>query len=402
MRILYFYQYFGTPKGSWSTRVYEFTRRWVQNGDSVTVVTSVYDKSDLKPDKFVSRFDIEGIDVRVLNVKQSNKHGKLLRVFTFAIYAVCSCWYALFSKADVVIASSGPITVGLPGLVARYLRRIPLVFEVRDLWPEGAVQLGFLRNPLLIGMARFFEKTCYRASTRVVALSQGQADWIRDTYRIEHIDVIPNASDNELVERLDGNFKLPSWAEGKQLVLYTGTLGLMDDCFQILEMARILEDAQVDNVEIAFIGDGKERTMLEKRAMELQLQHVHFVGLVSKETALRWLKLASCALLVFKDVPVLATCSPNKLFDAFAAGVPVVQATQGWIHDLFEREQCGVNVAANDFVAMADAVRRLTSDHDFREMVSHNARRVAEELFDRDLLASKMHGVLARSAGKQP
>ena len=155
MRIVYFYQYFGTPKGSWSTRVYEFTRRWVQSGDSVTVVTSVYDKSDLKPDKLVSRFDIEGIDVRVINVKQSNKHGKWLRFFTFATYAAFSCWYALFLKADVVVASSGPITVGLPGLVARYLRRIPFVFEVRDLWPEGAVQLGIISNPLLIRTARF-------------------------------------------------------------------------------------------------------------------------------------------------------------------------------------------------------------------------------------------------------
>src|SRR5438270_12120765 len=68
MRIVYFYQYFTTPKGAWSTRAYEFARRWVRAGDSVTVVTSVYDKSDLDPQKLISRFDIEGIDVRVINI----------------------------------------------------------------------------------------------------------------------------------------------------------------------------------------------------------------------------------------------------------------------------------------------------------------------------------------------
>src|SRR5687768_5483385 len=141
MRIVYFYQYFTTPAGSWSTRAYEFARRWVEAGHSVTVVTSVYDKSGMKPKGMIDRFEIEGIDIRVINVRLSQKHGKALRLLTYGVFAIVCCLYALCLRADVVIASSGPLTIAIPALVARYLRRRRFIFEVRDLWPEGAIQL---------------------------------------------------------------------------------------------------------------------------------------------------------------------------------------------------------------------------------------------------------------------
>jgi glycosyltransferase involved in cell wall biosynthesis len=401
MRILYFYQYFTTPKGAWGTRVYEFARRWAKAGDRVTVITSVYDKSDLKPEGLISRFNVDGIDVRVINIRLSNKHGKAVRVFTFAVYALMSCWYALVLPADVVVSSSGPITVGLPGLVAHYIRRRPLVFEVRDLWPEGSIQIGMVRNKLVIRLARFFERLCYRASTTVVALSEGMADWIRQRYGIENIEVVPNASDNELVASVNGSLKMPAWSKNKKLVLYTGTLGLQDDCGQILEVAKILELRGARNLEIVVIGDGKERAMLEKKKDELKLSNVQFLGLISKEDVMRWLKLACCSLFVVKDLPYLATASPNKLFDAFAAGVPVIQTTQGWIKDLLERERCGITVPPQNAEAMATAVLELTTDNTLQRILGNNCRRVAKELFDRELLAKKMRRILADAADQR-
>lgn len=394
MNILYFYQYFTTPKGAWSTRAYEFTRRWVKAGDRVTIVTSVYDKSDLATDKFLASLDVDGIEVRVINLRLSNKHGFAVRVWTFFAYAMIASWYALTLKADVVVASSGPITVGIPGLVARYLRRRPLVFEVRDLWPEGSIQLGVLRNKLAILLTRFFERRCYHAASTIVALSEGMADWIRAHHRVDHIVVIPNASDNELVERVRGTTRVPEWAAGKNLVLYTGTLGLIDDCGQILDVARVLEARGTKDLEIVLIGDGKERAQLERRKTELALQHVHFLGLMSKEDVTRWLGSACCSLFVVKNVPFLATASPNKLFDAFASGVPVVQTTQGWIKDLLQREECGITVAPGNPEAMADAVLRIVGEERLRTSMAGNAKRVARDLFDRGLLANKMRHVL--------
>ena len=400
MKVLYFYQYFGTSKGSWSNRVYEFAKRWVQKGDSVTVVTSVYDRSDLQPTRFLSHLDVEGIDVRIINVRLSNGHGYLTRVWTFFCYAVVAMFYALKEPADVVVASSGPLSVALPGLVARYVRRKPFVFVVRDLWPEGAIQLGILRNRTAIVLARQLEKRAYAAASCIVAFSDGMAKWIETNYGFSNIVVIPNAADNQLLAKLpreEGDVP----RNGRKLVLYTGTLGLIDDCGQILNLAKVLQQWKVSDVEIGIIGDGKERTSLERQAREMELKNVTFHGRISKEQVLQWLRKAHCSLFVCKNVPFLDTASPNKVFDAFAAGVPVVQTTQGWIKDLFEREGCGITVPPENPDALATAVLTLARNEELRQRLSQNALRVARQQFDRDLLAERMHQVLRRAAGPQ-
>lgn len=399
MRVLYFYQYFTTPDGSFSTRVYEFTRRWVKAGDQVTVLTSVYDKSGLTPVGWFPRMDIEGVDVRIVNIKLSNKHGYVMRALTFAAYAGIACWYALTRTADVVISSSGPLSVGVPGLVARYLRGRPFVFEVRDLWPEGAIQLKILRNPLMIRLARTLERACYRGASTVVALSPGMADWIRETYDIQHIAVVPNASDNEFVDSIDQPIELPEWAIGKHLVVYTGSIGLMYDCGQCVELAKVLQERGVEDVEVVLIGDGKERPMLEARASELGLRHCHFTGLMPKLAVMQWLMASCCSVCTVKDLPFLATFSPNKIFDAFAAGVPVVQVSQGWVKDLVAREDCGINVPLNDAEAMADAVLTLARDPETCARMGANSRRVGREQFDRGLLSARMRAVLLEASG---
>jgi glycosyltransferase involved in cell wall biosynthesis len=360
----------------------------------VTIITSVYDKSGLVPTKPIQRFNIEGIDVRMINIRLSNKHGIAFRLISFAAYAVIASWYALTLPADVVLCSSGPLTVGLPGLLARYLRRRPFVFEVRDLWPEGAVQLGILRHQPLIWLARCFEKLCYRAAARVVVLSQGMADWIRQAYGFNNLEVIPNASDNEMVAEIGNGFELPEWARGKQLALYTGTLGLIDDCAQILEVAGVTRRREIQDIEFVLIGDGKERAQLEQKRRDMKLHNVHFLGSMQKPDVMRWLRAACCALFTVKDVPFLATASPNKVFDALATGTPVIQATQGWIKELLEKGDCGITVPPNNAEAMADAVLKLARGNGLRSRLAANAQRQAREQFDRGLLAERMRKVM--------
>lgn len=399
MRILFFYQYFGTPKGGWSLRSYEFAVRWVQAGHKVTVVTSVYDKSDIRPEGLISKLDIDGIDVRVLNIRLSNKDGVLKRIWTFAAYALMACWYALVLPTDVVLASSGPITTALPGLVAHYLRRKPFVFEVRDLWPEGAVQLGFLRNPLLVRLARLFEKICYRAAFAVVPLSEGMAEGVRECYpAVRRVEVIPNASDNKLYGGPHDRSLLPEWATGATFCMYSGTMGAANDCGQIVDMARWLKEEGAQDVHVVFTGEGKERPMLEERARQMGLTHVHFLGLVTRETYVSLLQEATVAFVLMRNLRVLDTSSPNKMFDAFAAGTPIVQNTQGWIKKLGEQEGCVVTVPQQDAAAMGQAVLRIVRDDAHRQALSENGLRVARDLFDRDLLVRKMTKLLEQAA----
>jgi glycosyltransferase involved in cell wall biosynthesis len=398
MRVLHFYQYFTTPRGCWSTRVYEFARRSVERGAQVTVVTSVYDKSDLRTDRFLDRRVIDGIDVRIINVRLSNKHTVATRVLTFFVYAVVASWYALVLPADVVVSSSGPISVAIPGLVAHYVRRRPFVFEVRDLWPEGAISLGLLRNPVLVYLARLMERICYRSAVRVIVLSEGMAQWIERRHGNRNVVVVPNASDNHMVRVERADEILPSWAREKQIVLYAGTMGLINVCGLIVDMARILKTRNETDLAVVMIGEGSERLELEAQARALGLTNIHFMGQISKEIMMQWLERSLCSILLVRNLEVLGTCSPNKLFDSFAAGTPMIQNTEGWIKDLIDREECGVNVPPDDATALADAVLRLARNPEERQRISANARRVGREQFDRDLLADRMHKTLYLSA----
>lgn len=399
MKILYFYQYFTTPKGAWSTRAYEFARRWVKAGDEVTIVTSVYYKSDLQPGGFVTRQTIGGIDVRVINVPISNKQSPFRQSWTFLQYAAVSCWFALTLPADVVLASSGPITVALPALMARYLRRKPFVLEVRDLWPEGAIRLGLLRNGLLIRILRWFERFCYRSSAVTVPLSQGARDWIADNHKMSRLEVVPNASDNELADwAAHAPFQRPGWARDQLFAVYAGGMGPTHSCTQLLEIAAHLQAADDCPVELAVIGTGPDFETLARDARERGLSRLRLLGPLPREEVFVWLSHSLCALSVVNSNPFLDMSSPNKLFDAFAVGRPVIQDTQGWMMDLLDREQCGITVPRGDTRAMAEAILALARDPERCERLAANASRVGRELFDRDLLAGRMRQILHDAA----
>ena len=388
MKIVYFYQYFGTPQGGWSTRVYEMTKRWVAAGHEVTVVTSPYDKSDLPVGKgLISKYNFEGIRVIAINLLQSNKHHVLRRLFTFCAFSVISIFYSLKLKCDVVITSSGPITIGLPGLTARYLRGKKLVFEVRDLWPEGAIQLGFIKSKWMQAIGYGFEKLCYRASSLIVACSDGMRDSIKTRYPETKVIVIPNASDVELFQKPVA-LTLPEWTKGKCVLVYTGSLGLMDDCQQIIKAAIELKRRGNDQVKIVMIGEGAERKYLQDLCAQQALDNVHFLGLIPKTQVIGWLQRAYAAFVVFKNIEVLQTSSPNKMFDAFAAGVPIIQSTQGWIKQTLQKHHAGLTVAPDDPAAFADAIEYLVNDRAARDQMAANSLSLAQNVFNRNKLAS--------------
>jgi glycosyltransferase involved in cell wall biosynthesis len=395
-KVLVFYQYYCTPRGSWGTRYYEFTRRWAAAGHDVTVVTSIYDKSDLVPRGFVTRFEIEGVRILAINLLLSNKHGVLRRLWTFAAFSLLSCWWALTLPADVVVASSGPITVGLPGLLARWFRGRRLIFEVRDLWPEGAIQLGMLRGRLAVGFSRWLERLCYRQASTVVALSPGMADGVRHAAPAARVVTIPNSADLDLFR--PGHPVPPPVREavdGRFVALYAGTLGRANSSTELVDIASELARRGAGDVRIVVVGDGFERAAMERLARERGLDNLLFVGKRPKTEVAAWHEAAAVTLCLFKPFPVLATCSPNKLFDSLAAGRPVINNTNGWIRDLLERSGAGVSVPAGDAARAADAILALRDDPGRRAAMGEQARRIAAAEFARDRLAAEFAELFA-------
>jgi glycosyltransferase involved in cell wall biosynthesis len=390
MKIIYFYQYFTTPEGSYGTRVYEFTKEWVAKGHDVTVVTSLYSKSDLRADKFIENQVFDGVKVKVLNIKIDNKQSFFKRIFSFINYSIVSSWYALILPSDVVIASSGPITVAIPALISKYIRRKKLIFEVRDLWPEVAIELGVIKNKIVIKFAYWLEKKCYEASSLIVALSPGMKSDIANRFGKKNIISITNSANIELFSK---KYKFNN--HGKELnplkyAIYTGNIGEVNNSYWLFNTAKILTEMGREDIKIVLVGDGQQKQEIEKKAKIANLHNIVFLGLMSKKDLIPLIQNAIASLVPLKDTKVLNTSSPNKFFESLAAGVPVIQNTQGWMKVFLEEHNVGFTLDPNCPDKLAEIlINLIDNDSNYVNMRS-KASEIARIHFDKKILASKM------------
>jgi len=366
--------------------MYEFARRWVKKDHNVTIITAPYEKSDIKVGRFITKRHLDDIDLIIINSPDSNRRSTFIRGLSAALFAFMSVWYALTLTYDAVLASSGPITVGIPALAAKCLRRKKMIFEVRDLWPQGAVELNKIRGNLIIKAAYKFEKICYLNSNLVVAASKGIKESINERYSSVQPLVIPNTSDLALFAgSRDGLSKRGDYEEVK-FFIYAGSLGLIDDFGQCIDAMALVRR---DDIKLVVIGDGAERNNLEAKVKDMDLTNVEFIGLIPKSELTKWYSIAYASILTVKDNNVIQACSPNKMFDAFAAGVPIIQNSTGWIKEMVEMDKCGLNVEQHNPRCFADAITYLADHPSERDIYAQNALCLAQSEFNVDLLAEK-------------
>jgi glycosyltransferase involved in cell wall biosynthesis len=417
VRILYLHQFFMTRDGTGGTRSYEFARRLVEAGHEVTMVTAG-DGAEREVDgiRVVEARGGYGDYVRATGV------GYGRRLLAFARFALAAAAAALRGpRPDVVFATSPPLTMALPAIAAARRWRAPLVFEVRDLWPEAPIQMGALRSPWAQRLARWLERVVYRSASEIVALSPGMRDGIVATgVDPERVALIPNASDLDLFSPdLDpGDLRERLGLGADDFVCaYFGTMGEANDLTQVVEAAALLKapaagagtsaagttdrNANGPGVPVVFVlqGDGKRRAALEADVRRRGLDNVVFAAAGDKRAAARLAAASDACMTIFKDVPILATNSPNKLFDTFAAGRAAIVNTDGWQRTLVEEHEAGVYARPGDAADLAEKVLALRDDPERTRRYGSNARRLAEREFDRDLLAERLRGVLERAAG---
>ncbi|MEB2777527.1 glycosyltransferase family 4 protein [Algoriphagus sp. D3-2-R+10] len=388
MKILYFYQYFATSKGSWGTRIHEFTREWVKKGHHVTVVTSVYSKSDVLASKFIDTQYFDGVKVIIINVRIDNRQPFLKRIFSFLTYSLLSCWYALTYPAQVVIASSGPITVGIPGLIAKLIRGRKLVFESRDLWPDGAIELGIIKNSVMIKAARWFEKLCYRSSDLIVALSIGMEKEIMAKSPDRNVITVTNAANITLFST-PRPFPAKLGIRPKTYAIYTGNIGEVNNSLWLLEAAKVLQK-KGSSLKILMIGEGQQRELIDQQIKDHKLESLLRWPLMPKENLVFLVQHALVSLVPLKGTPVLDTSSPNKFFESLSAGVPVVQNTQGWMKDFLVEHQVGFTLPPNDPEALADLLISLALDPEHLAGMKDRALKISSIEFDKNRLAERM------------
>jgi glycosyltransferase involved in cell wall biosynthesis len=399
MRILYLHQFFITREGVGGTRSYEFARRFAARGHGVRMVTA---GSGIREQEGIEVVGVRGAYSDYMSATALSYPRRMLAFARFALGATVAALRG--PRPDVILATSPPLTMALPALAARLRHRVPFVFEVRDLWPEAPIQMGALRSRPLQWLARALERFVYARAAAVVALSPGIRDGVVAAgVPAAKVELVPNASDLELFSpELDGREMRERLGLGKSFVCsYFGAMGEANDLTQVVEAGALLEQRGEDGVRFVLMGEGKRRPELERLARARGARNVVFADPVPDKSQVARLAAASDACLtVFKDVPVLATNSPNKLFDTFAAGRPAIVNTPGWMRELVERNEAGLFARPGDPADLADKVLLLRDRPELAERYGRNARALAEREFDRDELAARVLELLERVAAR--
>ena len=412
MHILYLHQYFATRKGTTGTRSYEFARHLVGMGHRVTMMTSGLANREypVSEGRQYTEFETEGIHVVAIDAAYNDPQvgtgmsgsQRMLKFYQFA-WSACRVGKSL-PVPDVVFATHTPLTIGLAGLTLGQHFKVPFVFELRDLWPDALVNIGALKNPLVIWWLERMAKKIYAGAKHIVALSPGMKDGIvRTGVPAGKVTVIPNASDLDLFgPDIDGSeYHERLGLKDRFVAIYFGAMGLANGLEYVIEAARIL--AGRGNYKIVFVlhGNGGKRAELEKMSREYELRNVIFSDPVpDKEQLARIVAGCDVCLTIYRATKE-QTWSPNKMFDALAAGKPVLINVPGWLGETIEKNNCGRCLDVNHPQMLADALEELAANPEICRQMGKNARELAEREFDRVKLANRLENVLIEAVSKK-
>lgn len=395
MHILYFHQHFSTPHGAAGTRSYEMAQALIRAGHSVTIVCGSYAQGTTGlQDAFTKgrrRGFVEGIDVIEFEVDYSNDMTPIQRIGVFIKYGFRSLVVALREPADVVFATTTPLTAGIPGIVARWLTGRPFIFEVRDLWPELPRAMGVITNPLLLWLMSILEWLAYRSADRLIGLSPGIVKGIcARGVDNERIALVPNGCDLDIFTGSVSPRRPDGVREDQLLAVFTGTHGQANGLETVLKAAKVLKDRQRDDICLVLIGNGGEKSKLISNATELDLDNILFLDSIPKIELAGLLAGADLGLQVLRNVPAFYFgTSPNKFFDYISAGLPVLNNYPGWLSELITDFDCGFSVAPDDPAAFADALIGAAEDRQALKKKGINAQRLARDRFARSKLSTQ-------------
>ena len=391
MKILYLHQYFNTPSEPGPTRSYWLAKELVDNNHSVTLISSKALENRKREEKI-----IDGIKVIYLNEDYDQKMSVFRRLKAFIKFVWKSISEARkHNEIDLVVATSTPLTIGIPALYLKWFKRKPFVFEVRDLWPEVPIQMGAIKNSFLIKLTRLFEKIVYKNALHVIALSPGMQKGVIKYIPVSKTTMIPNMAKkdefwprkkNMLIEK-----KLGLKSETFKLIHF-GSLGIANGVETILESAKLLKDD--NSIEFLFVGGGATEDAMINFCKNNQLYNVKFLGNYPMSELSEIVNLSDASIISFKDLPILYTNSPNKLFDSLSAGKPIIVNSAGWTKDMVEKYKCGFYVNPNNPNDLVEKIKLLQNNLDKVNVMGENSRKLALTKYDKSILSKQFVGVI--------
>jgi len=400
MRILYLSQYFPPEAGATQTRAYEMASNWVRLGHSVTMLTEFPNHpSGIIPQeyksKLIERSDLDGIDIIRVWVNASpikNYRNRMLFYLSYMLNAIVAGLFFVRGRYNLIYATSPPLFVGGAALVLSYLKRTPMVFEVRDLWPESAIALGELSNQRAISLANKLEEICYSRAIQIVVVTHGIYDrLIQRGVPLDRILVIPNGANIDLFtfkaserERIRKELGL----EGKFVAIYAGIHGLAQGLETILESAHLLRESP--NIHFLLVGDGPKKAEILSLARDYKLPNLTLLPEQPRETIPGYLSAADIALVPLRKAEIFKGALPSKIFDAWACERPVLISIDGEAREVVENVRGGIYISPENPTLIAKALIHLMSTPLELEVMGKNGLAYTMQNHSRKVLAERL------------
>jgi colanic acid biosynthesis glycosyl transferase WcaI len=412
MRILYLSQYFPPEAGATQTRAYEMATGLIRAGHQVTMLTEVsnHPQGIVHPayrGKLWVRENLDGIDVLHVWVKASPVKTMRTRLAFYLSYMVNATLAGLLlrHKYDVIYATSPPLFVGGAALALSHLRRTPLVFEVRDLWPESAVALGELNNPRFIRWATWLEEACYHRARHIVVVTQGIRDRLIERRIPEaKLSLIPNGANTDLFHNqpdAGAAVRRELGLSDRFLVVYAGIHGIAQGLETVLQAAQHLEDMGVSDIHFLMVGDGPCKADLLRLKAKMALSNVTMLDAQPRETIPAYLSAADIALVPLRKLELFKGALPSKIFDAWACECPIVLSMEGEARKVLEQAQAGVYVEPEYPQGLAETIQALSKDRDRCHGYGKNGRQFVEAHYSRQAQAQRLAALLEPLGGRR-
>lgn len=404
MRILFLTQYYWPEVGAASQRLTYFARYLVQRGHKVTVLCSVPNYPEGKTysgyrTKFVQTQQDEGVTLFRCWTYIDRSQNTFRRVLHYFSFTITSFLVALFQRrADIIFVSSPPLFLGMSVAVLGRIKRIPFVFDIRDVWPESAVAVGMMReDSWLTKIAGKMERLIYRASDHITVTCEGIArDFQRKGVARQKISFLPSGSELDIFEpvshREKERYKKEFGVDEQFVVTYAGNIGLPQNPEILVECAKLLCDRE--NIAIFVIGEGVLREKLERRINSIGLRNLRMFGRMPRKDVGRFYAMSDIGLVLMKNSKAFKNMLPAKLFDLWAAGLPIIINLRGEAADLVEKAQSGVVVKPDDPAALAEAILEMKERQVEARKMGQNGRSFLAQFYDRKVLSEKLEQIL--------
>jgi len=403
MNILLIHQNFLEKEDGGGSRFNEMTQIWANQGHAITVLAGmVHYATGKKEEKYKRKFILKenqfytNVDVIRCHVSESynvNFLGRLWAYFSFVFSSIYAGLFKTKGKYDIIVVSSPPLFVGITAYILSFFKRIPFVFEVRDLWPESAIDTGVLKNKQIIKFAYWFEKFTYKKAILINVLTPAFRDKLIEEKGVpqEKIILIPNAADFILAENIQKGFNAQEFKKkiglkDKFVITYVGAHGVANHLIQLIDAAEQLQDT---NAVFQLIGAGMLKEELQKEVVKRNLKNVVFRDSVSKQDIFKYILASDVGASVLKKVDTFKTIYSNKTFDYMSCKKPILLAIDGVSRELIEEANCGVYVEPENISKITEGIKILLnkSDNELNNL-GVNGYNYAKQYFDREQLAT--------------